>query len=310
MTRVDRGVVKPYASRELLVAPRRSARADIVGRRDRTWRVREPRLDRRPLRRSRDQGQSDTAGRDDAQAGQWRTRQAVVRNRAGVANDGLRARRLHRPTAAGSRSPRSGSPTGASMRSRRCRRSPICSRRRPARATCWSMCTASTRRSRWRRSTRRDSPTASGSAARPWCSPGRRRRSYSITATTARARCGRATPWSRCSSGCVLSPSVGRIHVVAHSVGTMLTMEALRQLYARHGSLVAGADRRRGVRVAGYRHGRVYLLGRAHRPAGSEDYGHYRDERPRAGGLGVDRGRASPASAQPRRPGSSKWDCV
>ena len=38
----------------------------------------------------------------------------------------------------------------------------------------------------------------------------------------------------------VLSPSVGRIHVVAHSVGTMLTMEALRQLNARHGSLVAG----------------------------------------------------------------------
>ena len=38
----------------------------------------------------------------------------------------------------------------------------------------------------------------------------------------------------------LLSPSVGRIHIVAHSVGTMLTMEALRQLNARHGSLLAG----------------------------------------------------------------------
>ena len=38
----------------------------------------------------------------------------------------------------------------------------------------------------------------------------------------------------------LLSPSAGRIHIVAHSVGTMLTMEALRQLNARHGSLLAG----------------------------------------------------------------------
>jgi esterase/lipase superfamily enzyme len=38
----------------------------------------------------------------------------------------------------------------------------------------------------------------------------------------------------------LLSPSVGRIHIVAHSVGTMLTMESLRQLNARHGSLLAG----------------------------------------------------------------------
>src|SRR5260370_24448240 len=34
------------------------------------------------------------------------------------------------------------------------------------------------------------------------------------------------------------SPGVGRIHVVAHSVGTMLSMEALRQIYARHGLAV------------------------------------------------------------------------
>ena len=46
--------------------------------------------------------------------------------------------------------------------------------------------------------------------------------------------------WSRDALERVLeallaSPSVGTIHIVAHSVGTMLTMEALRQLYARAG---------------------------------------------------------------------------
>jgi len=37
------------------------------------------------------------------------------------------------------------------------------------------------------------------------------------------------------------SPTIGRINIVAHSIGTMLTMEALRQLYARRGD--AAADR-------------------------------------------------------------------
>jgi len=50
--------------------------------------------------------------------------------------------------------------------------------------------------------------------------------------------------WSRDAlqsvlDGLMASPTVGRIHIVAHSIGTMLTMEALRQLYARHGDLVA-----------------------------------------------------------------------
>ena len=35
------------------------------------------------------------------------------------------------------------------------------------------------------------------------------------------------------------SPSVGRVNIVAHSVGTMLTMEALRQLYAKLGDYAA-----------------------------------------------------------------------
>ena len=46
--------------------------------------------------------------------------------------------------------------------------------------------------------------------------------------------------WSRDAlekvfSGLITSPNVGRIHIVAHSVGTMVTMEALRQIYTRHG---------------------------------------------------------------------------
>lgn len=51
--------------------------------------------------------------------------------------------------------------------------------------------------------------------------------------------------WSRDSLERVLaslmaSPSVGTIHIIAHSVGTMLTLEALRQLYARGGPSAAG----------------------------------------------------------------------
>ena len=49
--------------------------------------------------------------------------------------------------------------------------------------------------------------------------------------------------WSRDAleqvfAGLLASEAVGRIHVVAHSIGTMLTMEALRQIYARQGSAV------------------------------------------------------------------------
>jgi esterase/lipase superfamily enzyme len=50
--------------------------------------------------------------------------------------------------------------------------------------------------------------------------------------------------WSRDAfeqvlDGLLASPAVGRIHIVAHSIGTMLTMEALRQLYARIGDAAA-----------------------------------------------------------------------
>jgi esterase/lipase superfamily enzyme len=37
----------------------------------------------------------------------------------------------------------------------------------------------------------------------------------------------------------VATPSIGRVHIVAHSMGTMLTLESLRQLYARDGDTVA-----------------------------------------------------------------------
>jgi esterase/lipase superfamily enzyme len=47
--------------------------------------------------------------------------------------------------------------------------------------------------------------------------------------------------WSRDAleqvfAGLLASEAVGRVHVVAHSIGTMLTMEALRQIYAKQGS--------------------------------------------------------------------------
>ncbi|MEA2925956.1 MAG: hypothetical protein QOD25_3078 [Alphaproteobacteria bacterium] len=50
--------------------------------------------------------------------------------------------------------------------------------------------------------------------------------------------------WSRDAleqvlSGLITSPAVGRVHIVAHSVGTMVTMEAIRQIYDRHGGMVA-----------------------------------------------------------------------
>jgi esterase/lipase superfamily enzyme len=49
--------------------------------------------------------------------------------------------------------------------------------------------------------------------------------------------------WSRDAlqevfSGLIASPAVGRVHIVAHSIGTMLAMEALRQIYDLHGGVV------------------------------------------------------------------------
>jgi esterase/lipase superfamily enzyme len=50
--------------------------------------------------------------------------------------------------------------------------------------------------------------------------------------------------WSRDAlqqviEGLLANGSVGRVHIVAHSIGTMVAMEALRQLYAQYGETIA-----------------------------------------------------------------------
>ena len=44
--------------------------------------------------------------------------------------------------------------------------------------------------------------------------------------------------FERVLNSVVTSPGAGRVHIVAHSMGTMLTLESLRQLYARNGDAV------------------------------------------------------------------------
>jgi esterase/lipase superfamily enzyme len=44
--------------------------------------------------------------------------------------------------------------------------------------------------------------------------------------------------FERVLQSAVTTPGVGRVHIVAHSMGTMLTLESLRQLYARNGDAV------------------------------------------------------------------------
>jgi len=46
--------------------------------------------------------------------------------------------------------------------------------------------------------------------------------------------------FERVLSSIVSAPGSGRVHIVAHSMGTMLTLESLRQLYARHGDTMTG----------------------------------------------------------------------
>ncbi|KRR00437.1 hypothetical protein CQ12_29385 [Bradyrhizobium jicamae] len=45
--------------------------------------------------------------------------------------------------------------------------------------------------------------------------------------------------FERVLNSTVTSPSAGRVHIVAHSMGTMLALESLRQLYARNGDTVS-----------------------------------------------------------------------
>ncbi|MBH5398419.1 alpha/beta fold hydrolase [Bradyrhizobium sp. CNPSo 4010] len=44
--------------------------------------------------------------------------------------------------------------------------------------------------------------------------------------------------FERVLSALVSAPGAGRVHIVAHSMGTMLTLESLRQLYGRYGDTV------------------------------------------------------------------------
>jgi esterase/lipase superfamily enzyme len=46
--------------------------------------------------------------------------------------------------------------------------------------------------------------------------------------------------FERVLASLVSAPSAGRVHIVAHSMGTMLTLESLRQLYARSGDTATG----------------------------------------------------------------------
>ena len=46
--------------------------------------------------------------------------------------------------------------------------------------------------------------------------------------------------FERALSSIVSGPGSNRVHIVAHSMGTMLTLESLRQLYAHYGDTVAG----------------------------------------------------------------------
>ena len=47
--------------------------------------------------------------------------------------------------------------------------------------------------------------------------------------------------FERVLAAAMANPNIGRIHIVAHSMGTLLALEALRQVYGRYGD--AGADR-------------------------------------------------------------------
>jgi esterase/lipase superfamily enzyme len=46
--------------------------------------------------------------------------------------------------------------------------------------------------------------------------------------------------FERALQSIVATPGTGRMHIVAHSMGTMLTLESVRQLHARHGEGIAG----------------------------------------------------------------------
>ena len=227
-------VARVDACQDRCFAPRRAAPDDVSGLRACARGLCRSLRDRRRPGRGGARGQSDAPGRDHPQAGEWRARQALVRAGTGI-QDERRAREAH---AAGRRPllARVGRTQRLASRRRRDgatgrRLAPACDQRR---ATCWSTSTASTRPSRRRRSMRRSSRDGI-----------RFRGETMVFSWPSKAKLldygydRESAMWSRDAleqvlAGVIASPASARIHIVAHSIGTMLTMEALRQIYARH----------------------------------------------------------------------------
>ena len=205
------------ATRDTCVPPRAVGRARFAGERTRARRMRGARRKRHALRRLVALGGTDTARHHHAQEGERRAREALVRAGAGFGDDGragkARAAGRHQPFLARRGWPRqlaSGRSRAGAGRGRRASRA---GRRRPdLRARLQADV-----RDRGARCRIYSSPTASSSAARPWCSPGRpRRRGCSTTPMTATARCGRATA----SSACCMPPWQTRAEAASTSSRT------------------------------------------------------------------------------------------
>ena len=67
------------------------------------------------------------------------------------------------------------------------------------------------------------------------------------------------------------NPTIGHIHIVAHSMGSMLTIEGLRQIYARHGDSAAEQDGCRRVRVTRPRHRWLFFVRQANAAVGAKN---------------------------------------
>ena len=108
-------------------------------------------------------------------------------------------------------------------------------------------------------------------------------------------------------AGLLASEAVGRIHVVAHSIGTMLTMEALRQIYARQGSAVV---ERIGAVVFAFRIS-TSTYSRHRSSASARSLRRSPSRRPTTGRSRCRAGSpsGSSGSARPSRPSSSAWAC-
>ena len=83
----------------------------------------------------------------------------------------------------------------------------------------------------------RCSPMQSSSAAGRWCSPWPSKAGLFDYAYDRDSAMFSRDDFEHVLSSIVSAPSASRVHIVAHSMGTMLALESLRQLYARYCSL-------------------------------------------------------------------------